>query len=199
MRIGNPEDRMRKPQIACIALAYLFVGVSDEVHARDAGASFMTGGVDAARIALARVCLPGILERKSIANLARDQRMVPMPATSVGAGASDKVWRLGFSEPVYAVAWADGSCTVIVDRGDAAVLRAAAEAEIRARREGFQLGETGEADGGRVSRTIHCARLDQGWAVTSITLPGPQATARTRAFSSTTYIRPTPSPLCKAR
>ncbi len=182
-----------------VALALLATCMGGGVHARDLGPRFMTGGVDAARIALARVCLPGILESKAIADLARDQRMVPMPASSVGAGESDKVWRLGFSEPVYAVAWADGSCTVMVDRGDAAVLRAAAEAEIRARREGFQPGQISEADGGRVSRAIHCARLDQGWAVTSITLPGPQATARTRAFSSTTYIRPTPSPLCTAR
>ena len=75
-------------------------------------------------------------------------------------------------------------------------VRAVAEREILARPEGFKLGSTTVVDDGRLQRSIYCARTGAGWALASLTVPGPKPVSRTRALSSTVYLRSTPSPLC---
>lgn len=151
--------------------------------------------VATARVALGRVCLPAILEARPIETLAKAAGMAPIPATAVGASAADKAW--GLSNPdAIAIAWTDGSCTAVLPRGDKDAARAMAEKEILARPEGFKRGVTVLADGDRVERTAYCAQVQGRWAVVSLTLPGPTADARTRVLSSTTYLRPTRSPLC---
>lgn len=153
-------------------------------------------GLTAGQIALAKVCLPAILKARQIEALARAEGMLPASAASVGGGKADKAWRLGMGEPVYAVAWADGSCTAVVEKGAPESLRAMAEREILDRPEGFTLGSTSVVEDGRLQRSIYCARTDTGWALASLTVPGPKPVSRTRALSSTVYLRSTPSPLC---
>lgn len=162
------------------------------VHAQVRGLDRMTiDGVSAGQIALAKVCLPAILQARSIETLATAEGM--LSSRPLGGG---KAWRLGMAEPAYAVAWGDGSCTAIVEKGAPATLRAMAEREILARPEGFKLGSATIVEDGRLERTIYCARTDAGWALVSITVPGPKPVSRTRALSSTIYLRPTPSALC---
>ncbi|MBO9543839.1 hypothetical protein [Caulobacter sp.] len=150
-------------------------------------------GVEAGQVALAKVCLPAILHARSIEALAVAEGMLP---ASFAGGKADKAWRLGMAQPAHAVAWGDDSCTAVVDKGSATDLRAMAEHEILARPEGFKLGSTAVVEDGRLERSVYCARTDAGWALVSITVPGPKPVARTRALSSTVYLRPTPSALC---
>jgi hypothetical protein len=159
----------------------------------------LTDVVKAGEIVLGDVCLPGILERKPIEPLALNARLVAMPPRSAGAGAADKVWRLGSLSAVYAVAWADGSCSTYVERGSGADLRAMAERVILARPEGFVRGRSGLADGDRVERTVYCAQVGDERLVASITTPNGRARQGTRALSSTVYRARGPSALCAAQ
>jgi hypothetical protein len=177
--------------LSSIVLAVLLSGAGQP-------AASATDGMEAVRVALGRVCLPGIVEASPIAPLALAAGMVSVPPTAVGAGPLDKAWGLGGAAPALAVAWADGSCTAMLPKGDKDAARATAEKVILARPEGFKRGSTMLADGDRVQRTVYCAAVRNSWAVISLTLPGPATTARTMSFSSTTYLRPTRSPLCDA-
>lgn len=149
-----------------------------------------------ARVALGRVCLPAILESRPVESLAKAAGMAPIPATAVSAGPADKAWGLANPEATV-IAWSDGSCTALLVKGDKEAARAMAEKEILARPEGFKRGATMLAAGDRVERTAYCASVQGRWALVSVTLPGPTADARTRAFSSTTYLRPTRSSLVR--
>lgn len=151
-------------------------------------------GTEAARVALGRVCLPGILEARAIEPLAKARVMTPIPSTMVGADPASKAWWLAPDTAV--IAWADGSCTATLMKGDKDAARAMAAKEILARPEGFKPGATMLADNGRVEQSVYCARVRDAWAVITVAVPGPKGDARTRAFSSTTYRRPTRSPLC---
>lgn len=156
----------------------------------------LTDSVKAGEIVLSDVCLPGILEAKPIADLARYERLVAMPSKAANAGPNDKVFRLGSVSHVYAVAWADGSCSTYVDRGPSDKLRAMAEAVILARPEGFARGRSAPADNGRIERTVFCAMRGAERLVATITTPNPGAPRGARALSSTVYRAPGPSPLC---
>jgi hypothetical protein len=155
-----------------------------------------TDGTQAARLALARVCLPGVVEARPIEPLAKAEGMTMVSPTTVGAGPTDKAWRADPAAPAYAVAWADGSCTATLLKGDKDAARTMAEKEILSRPERFKHGATMLADHGRVEQSVYCAQVRNVWAVVTIAVPGPKGDARTRAFSSTTYLRPTRSPLC---
>lgn len=155
--------------------------------------------LEAAEVLLRDVCLAGVLDRRPIAELAARERALPVPAKPYGVGADDKVYRLGtITTQVYAVDWADGSCSARVGRGDAEKLRAMAERTILARPEGFTRGASTPEDDGRVMRTVYCARSGDERLVASITLPGEKAGRETVALSSTVYRATGPSAMCEA-
>lgn len=156
----------------------------------------LTDSVKAAEIVLRDVCLPGIIERKDFAELAQYERLVAMPPRVVNAGPKDRVWRLGSIRHAYAVAWGDGSCSAYAD-GSTSELRDMAERTILARPEGFARGSSGPVDGGRLERTVYCARIDGGRLVASVTTPLRKDDRRSRSLSSTVYRAPGWSRLCE--
>jgi hypothetical protein len=156
----------------------------------------LTDSVAAGEIVLRDVCLTGIAERKPIEPLALYERLVSMPPRSANAGAADKVWRLASIVPVYAVAWADGSCSAYVDRGPSDRLRAMAERVIRARPEGFVLASSGLVDADRVERSVYCGKAGGDRVVATITTPNGKAGRGMRALSSTVYRASPTSTLC---
>lgn len=184
--------------LAPIVMSNAFALVSlSEGQAQERALDRMTiDGVQGGRIALAKVCLPAILGARSIEALAIAQGMLPASANEVGGGKTDKAWRLGLVEPAYAVAWSDGGCTALVEKGSRETLRAMAESEILGRPEGFKRGSVAVVEDGRLERSLYCAQVPGGWALVSITVAGPKRVSRTRALSSTVYLRPTPSALC---
>jgi hypothetical protein len=156
----------------------------------------LTDPVKAAEIVLRDVCLPGIIERKDFAQLAEFERLVAMPPRAANAGPKDRVWRLGSIRAVYAVAWDDGSCSTYAD-GSASELRQMAERTILARPEGFVRGSSGPVDGGRLERTVYCARIDGGRLVATVTTPLRKDDRRSKSLSSTVYRAPGWSRLCE--
>jgi hypothetical protein len=156
----------------------------------------LTDVVRAGEIVLRDVCLPAILEKKPIDELAHFERLIELPGKAANAGPNDKAWRLASLSPVYAVAWADGSCSTYVYRGPTAKLRAMAEATILARPEGFQRGSSGEVPGRGVERTVFCAYAGDERLVVTITTPVGRAPSGTRSLSSTAYRATGTSALC---
>jgi hypothetical protein len=156
----------------------------------------LTDTVAAGEIVLRDVCLPGILERRPLAELALYERLVEVSSRAANADGVDKVWRLANLNPVYAVAWADGSCSTYVDRGPSEKLRSMAEATILARPEGFKRGASGPVEGRSVERTVFCARAGEERLVATITTPIGRPPPGVRALSSTVYRARGDSPLC---
>jgi hypothetical protein len=182
----------------CLALAAPTLARSAEAPAPQAKPPWgaLVDTVAAGEIVLGHVCLPGVAEQRSIPELARYERLVSMPSRAAGAGPSDGVWRLASLNPVYAVAWADGSCSTYVDRGPSDKLRAMADRVIRARPEGFVPASSSLADGGRVERTVYCAGTGDARFVATITTPHERAPRGTRALSSTVYRAGPAGALC---
>lgn len=182
----------------CLILALLPASTAALAQARDkAPWGALTNSVAAAEIVLRDVCLPGILERRPIGDLALYERLVPAPGALSAAKPGDEVWRLGSLAQVYAVAWQDGSCSTFVSRGRAEQLPAMAERTILARPEGFVRGRSGPEDGGRVIRTVFCAHAGDERLVASVTTPNGRAPRGTWALSSTVYRTRGPGPLCR--
>jgi hypothetical protein len=177
-----------------LQLAALLVFADSEPHPR------LSAGAEApGHVAFADVCLKSVVEGRPIEGLAKAAGMLPVPSAALGGTAEDKAWRLGLLQPSYVVAWMDGGCTAIVERGDASALGAMARAAILARPERFRPGLSGLFDGDRVERDIYCSERNGRWTVASVTVPGPKSNGRTRALSSSVYARTTPSSLCQAR
>jgi hypothetical protein len=121
---------------------------------------------------------------------------VSMPPNAAGAGAPDKAWRLASLSPVYAVAWADGSCSTFVDMGPADKLRVMADRVIRARPEGFTLQGTTLLADGTVERSVYCGGSGTDRYVATITTPVGHGARRSRALASTVYRSSGPRALC---
>lgn len=154
--------------------------------------SALVNVVVAGEVALRDVCLPGVLERKPIPALAQSARLFAVPAAAGG----DRVYRLASLSLVWLSEGADGGCSAYVDSGPVNELRRMAERVILARPEGFARGRHGLEGGGRVERTVFCAREGANRLVVSVSTPTKDAPATARALSTTTYRAPGWSPLC---
>ena len=107
-------------------------------------------------VAFTKVCLPAMLESRSIEDLAVANRMIAVSSRDAGAGPQDKVWRLASLGRVYVVAWADGACSSSSERGDATKLAERVLAALRGAGVAMAPGAAGEpaANGGR--RDVWC-------------------------------------------
>lgn len=80
-------------------------------------------------IALQEVCLAAVRDNRPVAELVGGAGALPVDAKSAADPAQTLgVWRLASMQPVYVVAWRDGSCQVGVDRGSPDKLATSARA-----------------------------------------------------------------------
>lgn len=146
----------------------------------------MTSVPKAIEIALGEVCVPAVLEGRSIEALALANHLVAMPPKAANATPQSQVWRLASITAVYVVDWHDGSCTAFAERGSPSDLSAMAREIIQARPEGLKPGVTEPADDGRILRTSYCTQGVEHPFVVTVTTAQPGA-KRTRALSSTVF------------
>lgn len=184
---------------ACVLVSLLPIPAALQAQAADeAPGAVAVDGVAAAEIVLRDVCLPGVVERKPVGDLAASGGLVSitrgLPATKPG----DQLWRLGSLTQIFAVAREDGTCSTYVDRGNPEELRAMAERAILARPEGFVRGRSGPEASGRVIRTVFCAQAGGERVMASVTTANGNAQPGTWALSSTVYRASAESPLCEA-
>lgn len=112
---------------------------------------------DAYGFLLGEVCLPYVVSGQPIDGIAKARRLTPMLPASAGASTRDKVWRVGpITTGVYAVAWADGSCTVFTEGGETGPLVAMGDGVIRRRIEGFTPGLRETLPDGERNRVTYC-------------------------------------------
>ncbi|HET9160503.1 MAG TPA: hypothetical protein VFN88_07810 [Caulobacteraceae bacterium] len=93
----------------------------------------LTSPSAALKVAFEEVCVPAILDRQPVEVLAVQRYLVSVNPRLAGFSGEVKTWRLGSLGKVYVAAWADGTCSVTVERGDPDALKAQALAAIKAR------------------------------------------------------------------
>ncbi len=154
--------------------------------------------VEAAEVLLRDVCMASRYDGKVAADLAKHEGALEQPAKFFNGGPSDRAFRIGpIGNPVYAVDWADSTCTTRATRGDVEVLRAMAERVILARPDGFTRRRHSVENNGEVERTVYCAYRGSERLFASITTPSEAAARGTVAMSSTVYKDKGPVGLCQ--
>ena len=143
-------------------------------------------GEKAYQAGLANVCLPLISERKALSEVQAAEHLIQIDPGQAGAGPADHVYRLGSVDFTLVIAWADGTCSVEVQKGDAAQLRGAAAAVLAARPEGFSQGVTKKTSVGS-DRTLWCAAARPQPVIVSVATPGASTVRGITALTSTVY------------
>ncbi len=142
---------------------------------------------DAYRLGLERFCLP-LATGAGASDLAADLKLRPVPADLLPnrSQVEDRAWYLPASEPMLAVAWEDGSCSVQRLRGDPKDLGGVLAQVLRPRPEGFKPGRV-DAPAPDLRRVVYCSAQRPFPLVVTVTSAGPGAT--NRMSTSTTVFR----------
>lgn len=112
---------------------------------------------EAFRTGLEKVCLP-VASGEDAGRIATELKLRPLPDKLLPNRISpkDRAWYLPAAEPVLAVAWNDGSCSVQRLRGDPADLQGVMAQVLRPRPEGFKPGRMDEPAPG-LRRVVYCS------------------------------------------
>lgn len=139
------------------------------------------------RLGLEKVCIP-VVNGGDPQAIASDLRLQPLPDTLLPGriAAGDRGWYLTTRDITIAVAWADGSCSVQMLRGDPASLGGLMKDVPQPRPEGFKPGRM-EAPAPDLRRVTYCeAKRPHPMIVTMVTAaPG----AKNRMAASSTVMR----------
>ena len=117
--------------------------------------SALTSPTAALKVAFDEVCLPSVLEGRSLEELARQRYLVPVNPRSTGSSTATAAWRLASYSHVYVVALPGGGCSVGVEGGDPDGLNAAA-IEMMQARAAFAPAAPEPVDNGKAERTAWC-------------------------------------------
>ncbi len=115
----------------------------------------LTSPTAALKVAFDEVCLPAVLEGRSLEDLAHQRYLVPVNPRSTGSPTATAAWRLASYSHVYVVALPGGGCSVAVEGGDPEGLNAAAIAMMKAWAAFAPAAPEPTADG-KAERTAWC-------------------------------------------
>jgi hypothetical protein len=136
------------------------------------------------RIAFEDVCLRATFGGAPVAEVARARRLVGVSPREAGAGPQDKAWRIGLRTAVYVAAWADGSCSTSVTKGDPQAFAAAALRMAEASGRIFHPGLSQPLPGDAGTRTAYCTGETRPFVLVLTTRSG---AARRPALVTTTF------------
>ena len=147
-------------------------------------AATLLSGRDAYRLGLERVCIP-VVNGADPAVVARDLRLQPLPKTLLPnrTAPGDRAWYLPTRDVTLAVAWADGSCSVQMVRGDPASLDGLMEQVLRPRPERFRPGRM-DAPAPDLHRVSYCESRRPHPLVVTFVSPAPGTGGRMVSSSS---------------
>jgi hypothetical protein len=83
----------------------------------------LTSSSAALKVVFDEVCLSAALNDRSVEALAIERHLVEVKPKLAGFSGDVRTWRLASLSPVYVVAWADGTCSATVERGDPEAFR----------------------------------------------------------------------------
>ena len=144
---------------------------------------------DAYRLGLERFCLP-LVNGARADDLSAELKLRPLPAALLPnrVASEDRGWYLPASEPMLAIAWKDGSCSVQRLRGDPKDLTGVMEQVLRPRPEGFKPGRV-DAPAPDLHRATYCSAQRPYPLVVTITSATPGS--KNRLSTSSTVFRST--------
>ena len=115
----------------------------------------LTSGDEALKIIFDQVCMPTILGGGDFITLAKSHYMVPAAAAKDATGQSSQMFNLASLAHANAALWADGTCTIEVQRGDTEKYRAQILAALAAQGQVMKQGGTQPAANDGVN-TAYC-------------------------------------------
>jgi hypothetical protein len=84
----------------------------------------LTSGDEALKVVFDQVCLPAVLDGGDFVTLAKSHYLVADKPPKDSTGQSGETFALAAMAHAYATRWADGSCMITIERGDASAYRA---------------------------------------------------------------------------
>lgn len=93
----------------------------------------LTSPTAALEVVLNEVCLPAIMDGRSIRELAEARYLRPVSPASTGSPSAVAAWRLGSWHSIYVMELPNGGCSASIEAGEADDLAAGAVAMLKAR------------------------------------------------------------------
>lgn len=115
----------------------------------------LTSADAALEVVFDQVCLPAILDGGDFVTLARSHYLVETKAPKNSTGQSAQAFRLASMSKASATLWADGTCTVGLEKADTSRMAEHMLATLSARGQGMTVGVSRPADRGGIA-TAYC-------------------------------------------
>jgi hypothetical protein len=128
----------------------------------------LTSHSAALKVAFEEVCLPAVLEGRNVETLAIQRHLVEVKPKLAGFSGEVRTWRLASLGHVHVAAWADGTCSVSMQRGTSEDMRRQVLDAVAARNVTLAPGisQPAKADG---VNTAYCSAPPQPLVVSIIT------------------------------
>lgn len=117
--------------------------------------SSLTSPTAALTVVLDEVCLPAIMEGRSIRELAEARYLRPVSPASTGSPSAVAAWRLGSWHSIYVMELPNGGCSASLEAGDADDLAAEAVNMLKARA-AFAPGRAAPTQDGNAENVAWC-------------------------------------------
>lgn len=111
---------------------------------------------EAVKVVFDSICVPAILEGKPVADLAKARGLVEVQANLKQGGPNDRTYGFPSLSHALVTAWADGTCMISIDKGDAPALRAKLITTLESKSLVIHPGSTVPADNAG-EKTAYCS------------------------------------------
>ncbi|HVY88739.1 MAG TPA: hypothetical protein VG942_07720 [Hyphomonadaceae bacterium] len=115
----------------------------------------LTSGEEALKIIFDQVCLPTVLDGGDFITLAKSHYLIETAAAKDSTGQSSRTFELASLAHASAALWADGTCTISIQRGDSEKYRTQILAALAARGQAMKQGTVASAANDGVN-TAYC-------------------------------------------
>jgi hypothetical protein len=164
---------------ACVALAACGSTTKpgrDGIIRGPAPYAALTSASEALKVVFDEVCVPTVLDGGDFVMLAKQRYMVEVKPARDATGQTNQSFRLASLGDVGATLWADGTCTISVERGETEAMKAQVLETLLKRGHTMKPVKTDTAAGGGV-RTGYCNDEPRPLLLAIIT-PGPKPSKR---------------------
>jgi hypothetical protein len=155
----------------------------------------LTSSSAALKVVFDEICLPAILDGQPVASLAVQRHLIEVKPKLAGFSGDVRTWRLASLAHVYVAAWADGTCSATVDRGDPEAFRRQVLDAVAARDIALAPGISQPAKAEGIN-TAYCSAPPQPLVISIIT-PADKKSRRPAIFVNAFRARGAEPSFCK--
>jgi hypothetical protein len=131
----------------------------------------LTSSSAALKVVFDEICLTHFLDHQPLETLAIQRHLVEVKPKLAGFSGEVRTWRLASLAHVYVAAWADGTCSVTIDRGDPEAFKRQVLDAVAARNITLTEGVAQPAKAGGIN-TPYCSAPPQPLVVSIISPTG---------------------------